>query len=50
MTRMVTILTSTYTQILMTGGFDHDGNVNARLNQGWSPNSVTKMQAQVRLL
>ncbi|KAF7976315.1 hypothetical protein HWV62_5847 [Athelia sp. TMB] len=32
--------------ILMTGGFDHDGNVNARLNQGWSPNSVTKMQAQ----
>ncbi len=27
---------------------DHDGNVNARLNQGWSPGNVSKFQAQVR--
>ena len=32
--------------VFLQGGVDHDGNVNARLNQGWSPNSVTKAQAQ----
>lgn len=32
----------------MQGGVDHDGNVNARLNQGWSANNVTKVQAQAR--
>ena len=35
-------------QVFMQGGVDHDGNVNARLNQGWSANNVTKVQAQAR--
>ncbi|KAF8894627.1 eukaryotic porin-domain-containing protein [Infundibulicybe gibba] len=33
-------------KIFLQGGVDHDGNVNARLNQGWTPNNVTKVQAQ----
>ncbi|RDB21047.1 putative mitochondrial import receptor subunit tom40 [Hypsizygus marmoreus] len=33
-------------QIFLQGGVDHDGNVNARLNQGWTPNNITKVQAQ----
>ncbi|KAF8990703.1 hypothetical protein BDZ89DRAFT_1086978 [Hymenopellis radicata] len=33
--------------IFLQGNVDHDGNVNARLNQGWSPRNVTKMQAQI---
>lgn len=32
----------------MQGGVDHDGNVNARFNQGWSQTNVSKVQAQVR--
>ncbi|KAG6818105.1 hypothetical protein H0H87_000009 [Tephrocybe sp. NHM501043] len=32
--------------IFLQGGVDHDGNVNARLNQGWSEKNVTKVQAQ----
>ncbi|TFK76429.1 hypothetical protein BDN72DRAFT_755451 [Pluteus cervinus] len=30
----------------MQGGVDHDGGVNARFNQSWSQNNVTKVQAQ----
>jgi len=30
----------------MQGGFDHDGNVNGRMNQGWTANNVTKFQGQ----
>lgn len=37
-------------QIFLQGGVDHDGNVNARLNQGWAPSSVTKVQAQASIL
>ncbi|KAF8921283.1 eukaryotic porin-domain-containing protein [Mucidula mucida] len=33
--------------IFLQGNIDHDGNVNARINQGWSPRNVTKMQAQI---
>jgi mitochondrial import receptor subunit TOM40 len=32
--------------IFLQGGFDHDGNVNARMNQGWTANNVTKLQGQ----
>ncbi|KAF7440509.1 translocase of outer mitochondrial membrane [Pleurotus ostreatus] len=32
--------------IFLQGGVDHDGNVNARFNQGWSAQNVTKFQAQ----
>jgi mitochondrial import receptor subunit TOM40 len=35
-------------KIFLQGGVDHDGNVNARLNQGWTPSNITKVQAQVR--
>ncbi|EIM90027.1 uncharacterized protein STEHIDRAFT_51290 [Stereum hirsutum FP-91666 SS1] len=31
---------------LLTGHVDHEGAVNARLNQGWSPTNVSKIQAQ----
>ncbi|KAI0928671.1 hypothetical protein AcW1_005852 [Taiwanofungus camphoratus] len=31
----------------MQGGVDHEGNMNGRLNLGWSPTSVTKVQAQL---
>jgi len=34
---------STYLQ----GGVDHEGNVNARVNQAWSENNITKIQAQL---
>jgi mitochondrial import receptor subunit TOM40 len=34
----------------MQGGFDHDGNVNGRMNQGWTANNVTKLQGQVNSL
>lgn len=37
-------------QIFLQGGFDHDGNVNGRMNQGWTANSVTKLQAQASFL
>ncbi|KAG5635839.1 hypothetical protein H0H81_009980 [Sphagnurus paluster] len=33
-------------QIFLQGGVDHEGNVNARLNQGWTPTNITKVQAQ----
>lgn len=33
-------------QVFLQGGVDHDGNVNARFNQGWSSNNVSKVQAQ----
>ncbi|KAF8077936.1 eukaryotic porin-domain-containing protein [Lyophyllum atratum] len=33
-------------QVFLQGGVDHEGNVNARLNQGWTPNHITKVQAQ----
>ena len=36
-------------QIFLQGGFDHDGNVNGRMNQGWTANSVTKLNGQVSL-
>jgi mitochondrial import receptor subunit TOM40 len=32
--------------IYLHGGVDHDGNVNARVNQMWSASNITKMQAQ----
>jgi len=32
--------------IFLQGGFDHDGNVNGRMNQGWTANSVTKLNGQ----
>lgn len=34
-------------QVFLQGSVDHEGNVNARLNQGWSPTNVTKIQAQL---
>ncbi|KAL0581730.1 translocase of outer mitochondrial membrane [Marasmius crinis-equi] len=34
-------------KVFLQGGVDHDGNVNARMNQGWSGAHVSKMQAQV---
>ncbi|TDL27486.1 hypothetical protein BD410DRAFT_782573 [Rickenella mellea] len=33
--------------LFLQGGVDHDGNLNARINQGWSPNNVTKIQASI---
>lgn len=33
-------------KIFMQGGVDHDGNLTARFNHGWTASSVTKMQAQ----
>ncbi|KAF9264670.1 hypothetical protein L218DRAFT_196546 [Marasmius fiardii PR-910] len=33
-------------KVFLQGGVDHEGNVNARMNQGWTPSHVTKMQAQ----
>lgn len=33
--------------MFMQGGVDHEGNVSARMNQGWTPSSVSKLQAQV---
>ncbi|KAM6500513.1 Eukaryotic porin/Tom40 [Amanita muscaria] len=33
-------------KLFLQGGVDHDGNVNARLNHGWTPNNVTKAQGQ----
>jgi len=32
---------------LLQGSIDHDGNVNGRMNQGWTENNVTRMQAQL---
>ena len=34
-------------QVFLQGSVDHEGNVNGRLNQGWSANNVTKAQCQV---
>lgn len=36
-------------QVFLQGSVDHEGNVNGRLNQGWSANNVTKAQCQVRV-
>ncbi|KIL00112.1 hypothetical protein PAXRUDRAFT_821990 [Paxillus rubicundulus Ve08.2h10] len=33
--------------LLLQGSVDHEGNVNARMNQGWSETCITKMQAQL---
>ncbi|OBZ69074.1 Mitochondrial import receptor subunit TOM40 [Grifola frondosa] len=33
--------------LLMQGGIDHEGNLNARFNQGWTPTNVTKVQTQL---
>ncbi|KIJ57686.1 hypothetical protein HYDPIDRAFT_163894, partial [Hydnomerulius pinastri MD-312] len=33
--------------VLLQGSVDHEGNVNARLNQGWTETCITKMQAQL---
>jgi mitochondrial import receptor subunit TOM40 len=30
--------------IFLQGGVDHDGNLNARVNQGWSASNITKVQ------
>ncbi|KAG6814356.1 hypothetical protein H0H92_010941 [Tricholoma furcatifolium] len=32
--------------VFLQGGVDHEGNVNARLHQGWSEKNVSKVQAQ----
>ncbi|KAJ8078790.1 translocase of outer mitochondrial membrane [Marasmius tenuissimus] len=34
-------------KVFLQGGVDHDGNVNARMNQGWTGSHVSKMQAQI---
>ncbi|KAK7054876.1 translocase of outer mitochondrial membrane [Paramarasmius palmivorus] len=34
-------------KLFLQGGVDHDGNVNARMNHGWTSNFVSKMQAQI---
>ncbi|KAF9005661.1 eukaryotic porin/Tom40 [Cyathus striatus] len=34
-------------KVFLQGGVDHDGNVNVRLNQGWTTSHVTKVQAQL---
>lgn len=33
-------------RVFLQGGVDHEGNVNARFNHGWTQNNVTKAQAQ----
>ncbi|KAG1715704.1 hypothetical protein ID866_1467 [Astraeus odoratus] len=33
--------------VFLQGSVDHEANVNARLNQGWSENSISKAQAQL---
>ncbi|KAH9842734.1 eukaryotic porin-domain-containing protein [Rhodofomes roseus] len=33
--------------VFLQGSVDHEGNVNGRLNQGWSANNVTKAQCQL---
>ncbi|KAH7926323.1 hypothetical protein BV22DRAFT_1104412 [Leucogyrophana mollusca] len=33
--------------VFLQGSVDHEGNVNARMNQGWTENCITKMQAQL---
>ncbi|GBE82069.1 Mitochondrial import receptor subunit TOM40 [Sparassis crispa] len=33
--------------VFLQGTIDHEGSLSARLNQGWSPTNVTKVQAQV---
>ena len=37
-------------QLYLQGGIDHEGNVNARVNQAWTASNITKVQAQVRKL
>ena len=54
-TRLVTLrccpwFRLTRPQVLLTGGVDSEGNVNGRFNHGWTPASVTKVQAQVRTI
>ncbi|KAG2020271.1 mitochondrial import receptor subunit tom40 [Coprinopsis cinerea AmutBmut pab1-1] len=34
-------------QVFLQGGVDHEGSVNGRLNYGWAPNNVTKVQGQL---
>jgi len=51
-TRLVTLRcyprpSLTRCQVLLTGNVDSEGNVNGRFNHGWTPASVTKVQAQV---
>ncbi|KAG1753469.1 eukaryotic porin-domain-containing protein [Suillus lakei] len=33
--------------IFLQGSVDHEGNVSARMNQGWAENSITKIQTQL---
>ncbi|RPD66341.1 mitochondrial import receptor subunit tom40 [Lentinus tigrinus ALCF2SS1-7] len=33
--------------LFMHGSIDHEGSLSARFNQGWTPNNVTKLQAQL---
>ncbi|KAJ7905505.1 eukaryotic porin-domain-containing protein [Mycena olivaceomarginata] len=35
------------TKVFLQGGVDHDGNVSGRFNYGWTPSTVTKLQAQL---
>jgi len=37
-------------QVFLQGSVDHEGNVSARMNQGWTEHSITKIQTQVRFL
>ncbi|KAF5315857.1 hypothetical protein D9611_004702 [Ephemerocybe angulata] len=32
--------------VFLQGGVDHEGNVNGRMNRGWSANNISKVQAQ----
>ncbi|KAF8334310.1 eukaryotic porin-domain-containing protein [Cantharellus anzutake] len=34
-------------KVFMQGNVDHEGNISSRFNYGWTPSSVTKMQAQI---
>ena len=43
------MLILTHPQVFLQGSVDHDGNVNARFNHGWSEKHVSKVQAQVSL-
>jgi mitochondrial import receptor subunit TOM40 len=41
-------LTRSRTQVFLQGNVDNEGNVNMRVNQGWTPSSTSKLQGQVR--
>ncbi|KAI0748336.1 eukaryotic porin-domain-containing protein [Daedaleopsis nitida] len=34
-------------QLFMHGNVDHEGNLSARINQGWSPSNISKVQTQL---